>query len=144
MVPLRITRLGDDMQVLLGAVSGIVSAAELPGQETPGLEGPFGAASNRWATSVSPRKDSRRPDNTGSACAAGIVLHIFRRCRPTRRRRHPPSMVKDSKKYAATGGWAFGKFVDGKPADEAEHRACFACHETHVMAHDYVFTRFAP
>jgi hypothetical protein len=53
-------------------------------------------------------------------------------------------MVKDSKKYAATGGWGFGKFIDGKPVDEAEHRACFACHEAHVKAHDFVFTRFAP
>lgn len=53
-------------------------------------------------------------------------------------------MVKDSKKYAATGGWGFGKFIDGKPVDETEHRACFACHEAHVKAHDFVFTRFAP
>ena len=53
-------------------------------------------------------------------------------------------MVKDSKKYAATGGWGFGKFIDGKPVDEAEHRACFACHEAHVKTHDFVFTRFAP
>jgi len=53
-------------------------------------------------------------------------------------------MVKDSKKYAATGGWGFGKFIDGKPVDEAEHQACFACHEAHVKAHDFVFTRFAP
>jgi hypothetical protein len=53
-------------------------------------------------------------------------------------------MVKDAKKYAATGGWGFGKFIDGKPVDEAEHRACFACHEAHVKAHDFVFTRFAP
>ncbi len=53
-------------------------------------------------------------------------------------------MVKDAQKYAATGGWGFGKFIDGKPVDEAEHRACFACHEAHVKAHDFVFTRFAP
>lgn len=53
-------------------------------------------------------------------------------------------MVKDSKKYAATGGWGFGKFIDGKPVDQAEHQACFACHEAHVKAHDFVFTRFAP
>jgi Cytochrome P460 len=26
-------------------------------------------------------------------------------------------MVKDSKKYASTGGWGFGRFVDGKPVD---------------------------
>jgi len=52
-------------------------------------------------------------------------------------------MVKDSKRYVATGGWGFGKFVDGKPVDEAEHKACFACHEAHVKGHDYVFTRLA-
>jgi hypothetical protein len=53
-------------------------------------------------------------------------------------------MVKDAKKYAATGGWGFGKFVDGKPVDEAEHNECFACHQAHVKNHDYVFTRWAP
>jgi hypothetical protein len=31
-------------------------------------------------------------------------------------------MVKDSKKYVATGGWGFGDFTDGKPANEAVHR----------------------
>ncbi|HMN47129.1 MAG TPA: cytochrome P460 family protein [Povalibacter sp.] len=54
-------------------------------------------------------------------------------------------MVKDSKKYAATGGWGFGRFVDGQPVDEAQHRTCFACHEARATAQrDYVFTRYAP
>jgi hypothetical protein len=53
-------------------------------------------------------------------------------------------MVKDSRKYAATGGWGFGRFVNGKPADEAQHRTCFACHQARVKDHDVVFTRFAP
>jgi hypothetical protein len=53
-------------------------------------------------------------------------------------------MVKDSRKYAATGGWGFGRFVNGKPADEAQHRTCFACHEARAKGHDYVFTRLAP
>ena len=52
-------------------------------------------------------------------------------------------MVKDSKKYAATGGWGFGRFVNGKAADEAQHRTCFACHQARAKAHDYVFTRYA-
>jgi hypothetical protein len=52
-------------------------------------------------------------------------------------------MVKDSKKYAATGGWGFGRFIDGKPVDEAQHQTCFACHEARVKDHDYVFTRYA-
>jgi hypothetical protein len=53
-------------------------------------------------------------------------------------------MVKDSKKYRATGGWGFGRFVNGKPVDEAQHQTCFACHEARVKGHDFVFTRFAP
>lgn len=52
-------------------------------------------------------------------------------------------MVKDSKKYASTGGWGFGKFIDGKPVEASEHEGCFACHEAHVKNHDFVFTRFA-
>lgn len=53
-------------------------------------------------------------------------------------------MVKDPKRYAATGGWGFGRFIDGKPADEMQHRSCFACHDANVRGHDRVFTRFAP
>lgn len=53
-------------------------------------------------------------------------------------------MVKDSKKYASTGGWGFGRFIDGKPVDEAQHKACFPCHEAGVKGHDWVFTRLAP
>lgn len=53
-------------------------------------------------------------------------------------------MVKDSSKYAASGGWGFGRFVDGKPVDQAQHETCFACHEARVKARDYVFTKWAP
>lgn len=53
-------------------------------------------------------------------------------------------MVKDSKRYAATGGWGFGRFLNGKPVDEAQHKTCFGCHEAKVKGHDYVFTRWAP
>jgi hypothetical protein len=52
-------------------------------------------------------------------------------------------MVKDSRKYAATGGWGFAQFNDGKPADEAVHRTCFPCHEP-AKARDFVFTHYAP
>jgi Cytochrome P460 len=34
-------------------------------------------------------------------------------------------MVKDSKKYAATGGWGFAHFQDGKPANAAFMKPCF-------------------
>ncbi|MCJ2116301.1 MULTISPECIES: cytochrome P460 family protein [unclassified Methylobacterium] len=53
-------------------------------------------------------------------------------------------MVKNTKRYAATGGWGFGRFIGGKPVDEAQHRTCFACHEARVRNRNYVFTGYAP
>jgi hypothetical protein len=52
-------------------------------------------------------------------------------------------MVKDSKRYASTGGWGFGFFQDGKPAAEASMKTCFPCH-AQEKARDLVFTRYAP
>ena len=51
-------------------------------------------------------------------------------------------MVKDSKKYAASGGWGFADFTKGKPGDEALHAQCFPCHAP-AKDRDYVFTRYA-
>ena len=51
-------------------------------------------------------------------------------------------MVKDSKKYAATGGWGFADFTDGKPGGQALHETCFPCHGP-AKDHDYVFTHYA-
>jgi Cytochrome P460 len=53
-------------------------------------------------------------------------------------------MVKDSKKYAATGGWGYAQFdKDGKAAPEAKLKTCYPCHEP-IKARDYVFTRYTP
>jgi len=52
-------------------------------------------------------------------------------------------MVKDSTKYAATGGWGFGHFQNGKSAEAAFMKPCFPCH-AREKAHDLVFTRYAP
>jgi hypothetical protein len=52
-------------------------------------------------------------------------------------------MVKDSIKYAATGGWGFAHFADGKPGDAAFMKTCFPCHEK-AKATDLVFTHYAP
>jgi hypothetical protein len=52
-------------------------------------------------------------------------------------------MVKDAKKYAATGGWGYGHFDDGKPADDTVMNTCLPCHEF-VKARDFVFTRYSP
>lgn len=52
-------------------------------------------------------------------------------------------MVKDSKKYAASGGWGFAQFTkDGRPADVAKHQTCFPCHEP-IKVRDFVFTQYA-
>ncbi len=52
-------------------------------------------------------------------------------------------MVKDSKKYATTGGWGFAQFKDGKPADEALLKTCFPCHAP-IESRDFVFTHYSP
>src|SRR5277367_4323779 len=52
-------------------------------------------------------------------------------------------MVKDSKKYAASGGWGFADFTNGKPGSEALHEKCFPCHQP-VKDRDFVFTQYAP
>ena len=52
-------------------------------------------------------------------------------------------MVKDSRKYASTGGWGFAHFDNGKPANESVHNTCFACHADN-KGRDLVFIRYAP
>ena len=52
-------------------------------------------------------------------------------------------MVKDSKKYASTGGWGFGHFnKDGSSGTEAQLKTCFPCHAK--ASRDLVFTNYAP
>jgi len=53
-------------------------------------------------------------------------------------------MVKDSVKYKDSGGWGFGRFVNGVPADEKQHQTCLGCHQARVQNHDLVFSRWAP
>jgi hypothetical protein len=53
-------------------------------------------------------------------------------------------MVKDSAKYASTGGWRFAHFNDGKAVtDPAMLKSCFDCHARN-RDRDLVFTRYAP
>ncbi|MGR9107094.1 MAG: cytochrome P460 family protein [Gammaproteobacteria bacterium] len=57
---------------------------------------------------------------------------------------HIEFMVKDRKKFAATGGWGFARWLgmDRKPYPN-DGSECFACH-TKAANSDYVFTRPAP
>jgi len=51
--------------------------------------------------------------------------------------------IKDSKKYAATGGWGFGHFnKDGTLGNDALMKTCFPCHAK--ASRDLVFTSYAP
>jgi len=52
-------------------------------------------------------------------------------------------MVKDLKKFAASGGWGFADFTNGKPGDEALHKTCYPCHLP-AKDRDFVFARYAP
>ena len=53
-------------------------------------------------------------------------------------------MIKDSRRFASTGGWGFAQFKNGQvAADEATLETCFPCHAP-VKARDFVFTQFAP
>jgi hypothetical protein len=54
-------------------------------------------------------------------------------------------MEKNTKKYAATGGWGYSNFdKDLKPlTDEKTMHACFVCHQA-VATRDYIFTKYAP
>jgi len=51
-------------------------------------------------------------------------------------------MIKDSKKYASTGGWGYGHFSqDGTPGGDALLKTCSPCHAKAVR--DSVFTRYS-
>ena len=52
-------------------------------------------------------------------------------------------MVKDSTKYASTGGWGYFQFTNGKLDSAPAATTCFACHAP-IKARDFVFTRYAP
>jgi hypothetical protein len=56
------------------------------------------------------------------------------------------TMVKDSKAYAATGGWGFQAWLGGdasKPIVTDAATQCFACHMSQ-SANDYVFSTYLP
>lgn len=58
-------------------------------------------------------------------------------------RRHVDVMVKDSRRYAATGGWGYAEFAAGADADRLsgkQRAGCAACHEVR-KAQGYVFSK---
>jgi len=51
-------------------------------------------------------------------------------------------MVKDARRFSATGGWAFAQFDDGTAVDPKTLSGCFACHKQ--ATRDFVFTHYSP
>ena len=91
---------------------------------------PDGAMIVRLAWSYVPSEENNKVFGRAQSFVAGPPINI-------------QVMVKDARKYAATDGWGFAQFKDGKPADEAVHKTCFPCHEP-ARARDFVFTHYAP
>src|ERR1700685_1164281 len=114
----------NDLRALLG--NDIAIKAYREGK----LPFPDGTIIARLAWSYVPSEENNKVFGRAQSFVAGDATNV-------------QFMVKDSKKYVATGGWGFAQFKDGKPADEALLKTCFACHEP-VKARDFVFTRYAP
>jgi len=91
---------------------------------------PDGTIVARMAWSYVPSEENNKVFGRAQSFVAGSATNV-------------QFMVKDSKKYAATGGWGFAQFKDGKPDPAAVLTTCFPCHEP-VKARDFVFTRYAP
>src|SRR5271157_5662751 len=91
---------------------------------------PDGAIIARLAWSYVPSEENNKVFGRAQSFVAGPPTNV-------------QFMVKDSKKYASTGGWGFAQFKDGKPDATAALKTCFPCHEP-VKARDFVFTQYAP
>jgi len=91
---------------------------------------PDGTIIARLAWSYVPSEENNKVFGRAQSFVAGPPINV-------------QFMVKDSSKYAATGGWGFAQFKDGKPADEALLKTCFPCHEP-AKARDFVFTGYSP
>jgi len=91
---------------------------------------PDGAVIARLAWSYDPSEENNKVFGRAQSFVAGSPTNV-------------QFMVKDSKKYATTGGWGFAQFKDGKPADEALLKTCFPCHVP-IESRDFVFTHYSP
>ena len=114
----------NDLRALLG--NDVAIKAYREGK----LPFPDGTIIARLAWSYVPSEENNKVFGRSQSFVAGPATNV-------------QFMVKDSKKYAATGGWGFAQFKDGKPADAALLKTCFPCHEP-VKARDFVFTHYAP
>ena len=94
---------------------------------------PEGAIVGRIAWSYVPSEENNKAFGRAQSFVAGAPTEFYLQF-----------MVKDSRKYAATGGWGYSSFdKDGKPSPESGMKTCFPCHEA-VKDRDFIFTRYTP
>jgi cytochrome P460 len=94
---------------------------------------PEGAIVGRIAWSYVPSEENNKSFGREQSFVAGSPTDAYLQF-----------MVKDSKKYAATGGWGYSSFdKDGKPTDDGGMKSCFPCHQA-IKDRDFIFTRYAP
>jgi hypothetical protein len=94
---------------------------------------PEGAIVGRIAWSYVPSEENNKVFGSDQSFVAGSPTDAYLQF-----------MVKDSKKYAATGGWGYSSFgKDGKPTDVKSMQSCFPCHEK-IESRDFIFTRYSP
>ena len=115
----------DDLRAVLG--NDVAIEAYRAGKQ----EFPDGAIIARLAWSYTPSEENNKVFGQPQSFVAGSPKEGVQ------------FMVKDSVKYASTGGWGFAQFNDGTPANETVLKTCFPCHAP-AKAHDFVFTRYAP
>jgi hypothetical protein len=115
----------NDLRAILGNDVAVKAAREGT------LPYPDGAIIARLAWDYAPLKESEEAFGKFQSYVAGAPKNGVQ------------FMVKDSVKYASTGGWGYAQFNDGNPADEAAINTCFACHAV-VQDRDFVFNRYAP
>jgi len=114
----------NDLRALLG--NDVAIKAYREGK----LPFPDGTIIARLAWSYVPSEENNKAFGRSQSFVAGAATNV-------------QFMVKDSRKYAATGGWGFAQFKGGKPDATAALTTCFPCHEP-AKARDFVFTHYAP
>jgi hypothetical protein len=113
----------NDLRAVLGNDMAIKAYREAT------LPFPDGAIIARLAWSYVPSEENNKAFGRAQSFVAGPPINV-------------QFMVKDSVKYAATGGWGFAQFKDGKPDATALLKTCFPCHQP-AKVQDLVYTHYS-
>ncbi len=94
---------------------------------------PEGAIVGRIAWSYVPSEENNKTFGREQSFVAGAPTAFYLQF-----------VEKDSKKYAATGGWGYSSFDNnGKPTGTASMQSCYPCHQL-IKSRDFIFTRYSP